>query len=325
MNLGGARNSAICLTPHARHRTHTAESVSLLERTTYDGPRQPLPPTSTGTAALPVNLDAAELSRLARTVQAAALGAGEIVRSAAKTSSTLVWEHKGTADFVSEVDRNAEHYILSVVERDFPGAIVIGEEFSPDTVSGDGLSFIIDPLDGTTNFLHDFPHYAVSIGAALGGELLAAAVLNVQMRELFAATAGGGATRNGETIRTSAEAVPQRALIGTGFPFKQVEHLPAFLRQFEAVTRSTAGVRRAGSAALDLADTACGRFDAFWELGLAPWDVAAGILLIREAGGHVTDLAGAPASPAFGAYVAGGPAMHAWLLQTLTEVSAGGD
>ncbi|MGI8619344.1 MAG: inositol monophosphatase family protein [Gemmatimonadaceae bacterium] len=276
-----------------------------------------------GQSALPLSLDAAELSRLARTVQHAALGAGEIVRNAALTSSSLVWEHKGTADFVSEVDRDAEQHILSVIEKEFPGAVVIGEEFSPDAVSGRGLSFIIDPLDGKTNFLHGFPHYAVSIGAAHGADLLAAAVLNVPTRELFAATAGGGATRDGAPIRASTETVPQRALIGTGFPFKQVEHLPGFLRQFEAVTRSTAGVRRAGSAALDLADTACGRFDAFWELGLAPWDVAAGILLIREAGGLITDLEGAHATPAFGAYVAGGPAMHEWLSRTLKEAGAG--
>jgi myo-inositol-1(or 4)-monophosphatase len=266
-----------------------------------------------------VNLDATELSRLARTVQTAALGAGEIIRSAAPTSSSLVWEHKGTADFVSEVDRNAEEHILSVIEKEFPAATVIGEEFSPEAVSGDGLSFIIDPLDGTTNFLHGFPHYAVSIGAAHGGQLLAGAILNVQTRELFAASAGRGATLNGEPIRVSAESRPERALIGTGFPFKQLEHLPQFLRQFELVTRRTAGVRRAGSAALDLADTACGRFDAFWELGLAPWDVAAGILLIREAGGLVTDLDGVDANPAFGSYVAGGRDMHAWLLRTLDE------
>ena len=260
-----------------------------------------------------------DLSHLARTVQAAALGAGEIIRSAAPTSSSLVWEHKGTADFVSEVDRNAEEHILSVIEQEFPGATVIGEEFSPEAVAGDGLSFIIDPLDGTTNFLHGFPHYAVSIGAAHGHQLLAAAILNVQARELFSATAGRGAALNDQPIRVSSESLPQRALIGTGFPFKQLEHLPRFLRQFERVTRRTAGVRRAGSAALDLADTACGRFDAFWELGLAPWDVAAGILLIREAGGIVTDLDGTDANPAFGSYVAGGRDMHAWVLRTLAE------
>ena len=268
-----------------------------------------------------MTFDSSELGRLALTVQTAALGAGEIVRRAAPTSSSLVWEHKGAADFVSEVDRNAEQHILSVIDKEFPGATVIGEEFSPEAVSGAGLSFIIDPLDGTTNFLHGFPHYAVSIGAAHGEELLAAAILNVQTQELFAAAAGGGATLNGEPIRASAESVPERALIGTGFPFKQLEHLPLFLRQFEGVTCSTAGVRRAGSAALDLADTACGRFDAFWELGLAPWDVAAGILLIREAGGLVTDLDGVDAVPGFGAYVAGGPPMHAWLLRTLAEAA----
>ena len=266
-------------------------------------------------------LDASELSRLARTMEEAALGAGEIIRNAALNAASLVWENKGTADFVSEVDRNAEQHIVSVVEKEFPGASVIGEEFSPEASSKSGLSFIIDPLDGTTNFLHGFPHYAVSIGAACDGELVAGAILNVQTRELFAAKAGGGATRNGERIRASAETDPQRALIGTGFPFKMVDDLPDFLRQFERVMRATAGVRRAGSASLDLADTACGRFDAFWELGLAPWDVAAGIILIREAGGVVTDLEGAPSGPAFGAYVAGGPAMHGWLLRTLEEAS----
>lgn len=266
-----------------------------------------------------MSLDSAELSHLARTVQSAALGAGEIIRSAAPTSSSLVWEHKGAADFVSDVDRNAEQHILSALGKEFPGATIIGEEFSPEAVSVGGLSFIIDPLDGTTNFLHGFPHYAVSIGAAFGDDLIAGAILNVQTRELFAASAGGGATLNGVPIRVSGETAPERALIGTGFPFKQLEHLPQFLRQFELVTRRTAGIRRAGSAALDLADTASGRFDAFWELGLAPWDVAAGILLIREAGGLVTDLEGAPAIPGFGAYVAGGRDMHRWLLRTLDE------
>ena len=268
---------------------------------------------------MPSSLDAAELSRLFRAIEKAALGAGEIIRTAALTSSSLVWESKGTADFVSDVDRDAEQHILSVVGKEFPGAIVIGEEFSPDATSASGLSFIIDPLDGTTNFLHGFPHYAVSIAAAYNEELLAGAILNVQTRELFAAAAGSGATRNGERIRASAATDPRRALIGTGFPFKQLEHLPDFLRQFERVTRATAGIRRAGSAALDLADTACGRFDAFWELGLAPWDVAAGILLIREAGGVVTDLEGVASTPAFGSYVAGGQVMHGWLLRALQE------
>ena len=266
-----------------------------------------------------MHLDAAERARLAAAVISAARGAGDIIREAAPGSHSLVWESKGAADFVTEVDRNAEEYILSVLGSEFPGAVVVGEELSPDAIADGGLAFIIDPLDGTTNFLHGFPHYAVSIGAAYDGDLLAAAVLNVQTRELFAASAGGGATLNGERIRVSAQTEPQRALIGTGFPFKQLEHLPLFLRQFEAVTRATAGVRRAGSAALDLADTACGRFDAFWELGLAPWDVAAGILLIREAGGVVTDLSGADVIPGFGSYVAGGRGMHEWLLRTLQE------
>jgi myo-inositol-1(or 4)-monophosphatase len=179
------------------------------------------------------------------------------------------------------------------------------------------VTYVVDPLDGTTNFLHGYPWYAVSIGALVSGELAAGIVVNVPTGEVFSAVRGGGAFRNEEPIRVSENADPSRALVGTGFPFKNLDKLDAYQRQFAAVTRRTAGIRRAGAAALDLCDVACGRFDAFWELNLAPWDVAAGILIVREAGGIVTDTDGREANVGFGPIVAGSPAMHGWLLKQL--------
>jgi myo-inositol-1(or 4)-monophosphatase len=180
--------------------------------------------------------------------------------------------------------------------------------------------FVADPLDGTTNFLHGFPWYAVSIAAMVDGELAAGAILNAATGELFTATAGGGARRAGQPISVSKITDPTRALIGTGFPFKPANpHTQRYLELLPRVMLQTAGIRRAGAAALDLADVACGRFEAFWEMTLAPWDIAAGLLLIREAGGIVTDLDGNPCPIAHTSVVAGNPAMHEWLLRRLTD------
>lgn len=247
----------------------------------------------------------------------AARAAAKVIREATAGRGSLVWESKGRSDFVSDVDKAAEHSIADIVARRCPAASMLGEELSPLALSDGGTVFIADPLDGTTNFLHGYPEYATSIGVARGGVLRAAAVLNVARGEEFTARKGAGAFRDGERIRVSSLRESSRALIGTGFPFKTLELLPRYQRQFSLVMRNTAGIRRAGSAALDLANVACGRLDAFWELALAPWDVAAGILLVREAGGVVTDLDGNTAELRAGAYVAGSPAMHAWLLQTV--------
>lgn len=229
----------------------------------------------------------------------------------------LAWEVKAPADFVSRVDREAETAIAGVVASRHDGAMIVGEEHTPTAAVGDALAFIVDPLDGTTNFLHGFPHYAVSIAAVNGGEILAGCVLNVPTGELFTAVAGGGARRNGEPIRVSTLEDPARALIGTGIPFRHRDLIDPYIRQLPAIMRAAAGVRRAGTASLDLADVACGRFDAFWELRLAPWDFAAGLLLIREAGGIITALDGSPVPLTTSGIVAGNPAMHPWLLNTL--------
>ena len=259
-------------------------------------------------------------SALAAAVEAARAAAA-FIREAVAGTETLEWVEKGTSDFVTAVDRGAEERVAEVISAAFPQATLLGEELSPDALSGDGLAFIVDPLDGTTNFLHGYPQYAVSIGVLEGSELIAAAVINVARGDLFTATLGGGAWLDGNRVRVSNLANPARALIGTGFPFKDPALLESYAAQFVQLSRGTAGIRRAGSAALDLADVACGRFDGFWELVLAPWDVAAGILLVREAGGVVTDLDGNTKAPSHGPVVAGNPDIHTWLLETLRSAN----
>ena len=255
-------------------------------------------------------------------IQAATVAA-RVIRESAPELEKLEWIEKAAMDFVTEVDRGAESAIITTVKSEFPKAIIVGEELSPDgDVSSSDVTFIIDPLDGTTNFLHGYPHFSVSIGVMHRSRLVSAVVLNVPRGDLFTAKLGKGAQLNGTSVTVSSIDSTSRALIGTGFPFKNPDLLEVYARQFVRVSRSTAGIRRAGSAALDLADVACGRFDGFWELVLAPWDVAAGMLLVTEAGGIVTDLNGSSVTPRHGAYVAGNPRIHSWLVQT---VQAEGD
>lgn len=252
---------------------------------------------------------------LLATCVAAAARAAEIIRRGAAARHSLTWELKSQTDFVSDVDRDSERAIAEVVAERHPDARLLGEEFSPSMADRSGIVFIADPLDGTTNFLHGFPWYAVSIAALIDGELTAGAVLNAATGELFTATAGGGARRNGQPITVSPITDPTRALIGTGFPFKDPHHIERYIDSLPVLMRESAGLRRPGAAALDLADVACGRFEAFWELSLAPWDIAAGILLIREAGGVITDLAGQPCPVAHTGVIAGNSYMHEWLFE----------
>jgi myo-inositol-1(or 4)-monophosphatase len=254
---------------------------------------------------------------LLATCVAAAARASEIIRDGAARRQTLVWEQKSEFDFVSDVDRRAEHALTDVITQRHADARILGEEFSPTTDAQVGLVFVADPLDGTTNFLHGIPWYAVSVAAMVDGELVAGAVLNVANGELFTATAGGGTRLNGQPASVSATTEPARAIVGTGFPFKAGQDVDEYLRMLPRVIRETSGIRRPGAASLDLASVACGRFDAFWEITLAPWDIAAGLLLIREAGGITTTLTGEPAPVAHTGLVVGNPAMHAWLLSAV--------
>jgi myo-inositol-1(or 4)-monophosphatase len=233
------------------------------------------------------------------------------------------WSEKGVADFVTHVDREAESAIVAEIRRRFPSHAILAEESAdaagPPT-SAEWL-WIVDPLDGTTNFLHRYPAYAASVAVARRGELVAGAVVSAATDEEWWAVRGGGAFHGGRPIRVSQLADLRLALIGTGFPFKALDLLPRYLRQFDAVLRRSAGIRRAGSAALDLCHLATGYFDGFWELLLAPWDIAAGTLIVREAGGVVTALDGrADVLDGHGAVLAGNPAIRAELGAVLAAV-----
>lgn len=182
-----------------------------------------------------------------------------------------------------------------------------------------GLVWIVDPLDGTTNFLHGFPSYAVSVAAAIDGVLQAGIVLDVARNTSYTASLGGGAWMGDRRLAVSTIDDPEFALIGTGFPFRDLSGLEEYQRQFGRVASATSGIRRPGAAAIDLADVAAGRFDGFWEQRLSAWDIAAGTLLIREAGGVVTDLTGRDIGIEHTGVAAGNPAIHAWLLKTLSS------
>ena len=259
----------------------------------------------------------ARLSTLLDASVSAARVAAEYIRSREADRDSLDVREKQASDFVSDVDTGAESRIREVLDRAVPGALVVGEELSPTASTAGDTVFVVDPLDGTTNFLHGFPAYSVSIGAMIEGEVVAGVILDVPHGELFTATTGGGAFRDGTAMHVSTVRTPKRALVGTGFPFKNLEFMDRYLGQFERITRAQSGLRRAGSAALDLASVACGRFDAFWELRLAAWDVAAGLLLVREAGVRVTDLEGRDIVPATSPVVASNGHLHEWLLECL--------
>ncbi len=197
---------------------------------------------------------------------------------------------KGRNDFVTEVDRHAELVIIETLRKSYPDHAILAEESGQQ---GDSpYLWIIDPLDGTTNYLHGFPQYAVSIALQHRGELDQAVVYDPLRQELFTASRGEGAMLNNKRIRVSKQKHLEGALLGTGFPFKDQDRLDEYLDSFRALFPMTAGIRRAGAASLDLAYVACGRLDGFWELGLKSWDVAAGALLIKEAGGLISDFDG---------------------------------
>ena len=220
----------------------------------------------------------------------AARNAGNIVIRSLEHIDRLKVQVKAENDFVTEVDRAAEQEIIRTIRKAFPNHAIMAEESGQQT--GNEFQWIIDPLDGTTNFLHGFPQFAVSIALMHKDRLDQAVVYDPLRQELFTASRGRGAHLNDRRIRVTNRPDLQGALLGTGFPFKQQKLIDSYLATFKALFTDTAGIRRAGSAALDLAYVACGRLDGFWEIGLSPWDMAAGILLIEEAGGFVCDFGG---------------------------------
>jgi len=245
----------------------------------------------------------------------AARRAGNTINRAANDVDRIRVETKAANDFVTEVDRAAEAAIIETLLDAYPGHGILAEE-SGQTAGDPSSEFqwIIDPLDGTTNFIHGFPQYAVSIALAKNGVLEQAVVYDPTRNELFTATKGAGATLNERRIRVSRRTKLAESLIATGFPFREFDRVDAYLAMFKDVCQKTAGIRRPGAAALDLAYVACGRVDAFWEMGLAPWDMAAGALLVQEAGGLISDLAGESDYLKSGNVVAGAPKVFAQLL-----------
>ncbi len=262
-----------------------------------------------------------EYNDLVKLAERAALRAADYLRSAMRPA-VHTWTEKSQHDFVTEVDRAAEGLIAEVIMLEEPDSVIVGEELSPKRPPRGELVWIVDPLDGTTNFLHGYPQYAVSIGCLVDGKLAAGVIHDVCRKRTYRAIRGGGAFEEEARLGVSAVTDPRRALIGTGFPFKALNLLHIYLSQFAAVIGAASGIRRAGAAALDLADVAAGRLDGFWELQLAPWDIAAGTLLIREAGGIVTQPDGAAdvlSTQGNGSIVAGNAAIHRWLIDLLSK------
>ena len=226
---------------------------------------------------------------------------------------------KGPADFVSTADRRAEGILRGELEKARPGYTFLGEEGGETAGSDPQHRWIVDPLDGTTNFLHGIPLFCVSIALERQGKLQAAVIFHPVADELYSAERGAGAFLNDRRIRVSGRSIFAEAVIGTGIPKAGHGDHTGYLKELAKVMAASAGVRRCGSAALDLAFVASGRFDAFWERGLHAWDIAAGTLLIREAGGFVSDCAGREKTMEHGDIVAGNEAIHRHLVGLMTN------
>jgi len=222
----------------------------------------------------------------------AARRAGSIINRAVLEGGALEIRAKNKNDFVTQVDKAAEQAIIGVIRTAYPEHRILAEESGDTPGARPEYLWVIDPLDGTTNYIHGFPQYCVSIALEHKGVLAQAVVYDPGKNELFTASRGRGAFLDDRRIRVSKCLQLKDALVGTGFPFKELSRLDLYLRQLRTLMTSCAGVRRAGAAALDLAYVAAGRLDAFWEMGLSRWDMAAGALLIQEAGGMAADLQG---------------------------------
>jgi myo-inositol-1(or 4)-monophosphatase len=245
----------------------------------------------------------------------AARAAGNVIIRYMNRVDSLSIQSKRRNDFVSEVDRMAEQEIIAIIRRGHPSHAILAEESGK--CGGDDYQWLIDPLDGTTNFLHGFPHYAVSIALRHKETLQLGVVYDPFKEELFTAYQGAGAMLNSRRIRVSGVRSLSGALLGTGIPYRPDQDLDAYLVTLKAFTPDSAGVRRAGSAALDLAYVGCGRIDGFWEFGLKPWDIAAGVILIQEAGGMVGGMTGGAEFMQTGDVLAANPQVFNAMLKSL--------
>ena len=257
----------------------------------------------------------------------AARAAGSIINRASLDLDLLTISSKAPNDFVTEVDKAAENAIIEVLLQAYPGHGILAEESGSDRGARDSdYVWIIDPLDGTTNFIHGFPVYAVSIALAFKGQVQQAVVYDPSRNDLFYASKGRGAFLNDKRLRVSKRIRMNEALIGTGFPFRKGDNFKRYVKMFEAVMQNCAGLRRPGAAALDLCYVAAGYYDGFFETGLHPWDIAAGSLMITEAGGLIGNFTGEADFLFQREVVAGNPKIYGQLVHTLapyTQVSHG--
>ena len=251
----------------------------------------------------------------------AARRAANIINRASTQLDLLAVETKSPNEFVTEVDRAAEQAIIDVLHDAYPEHAILAEE-SGETGSHE-YQWIIDPLDGTTNFIHGFPQYAISIALARNGVVEQGVIFDPVHNDLFVASKGGGAFLNDRRIRVSGRRLLSEALLGTGFPYREFAHIDEYLALMRELAQKSAGLRRPGAAALDLAYVACGRLDAFWESGLKSWDIAAGSLLIQEAGGLISDFSGEAGFLTSGAVVAGTPRVFGQLLPLVQKHMGG--
>lgn len=245
--------------------------------------------------------------------------AGNVISRYADQTETLNITEKNHNDFVSEVDMMAEQEIIKTLKKAYPRHGFLAEESggSAEQMKSDEYLWIIDPLDGTTNFLHGFPVYSVSIALQYKGKLDQAVIYDPTRDELFTASRGMGAHLNNRRMRVSKCKALSGALLGTGFPFRHPQYLDTYLAMFKELLPQSAGIRRAGSAAIDLAWVAAGRLDGFWEMGLSPWDIAAGALILQEAGGIITDFHANADYLGTGNVVAGSPKVHQAIIDKL--------
>jgi myo-inositol-1(or 4)-monophosphatase len=253
-----------------------------------------------------------------------ALDAGQIARASYATITESDVDEKGRNDFVTVVDHRSQRLIVDGLRDAFPDDFIVAEEIlAPGVNAGRERSrrrWYIDPLDGTTNYIHAYPHFAVTMALEVDGRMTVAATYAPLLDEMFTAVRGGGAFLNGHPIRVSRLKDENRILLGTGFPFRARHLLDLYLRSFAHFFHHARGIRRGGSAAMDLAYVAAGRLDAFWEMTLSPWDIAAGVLLIEEAGGRVTDFFGANTYLESGHVIASNGLLHDWMADGIAGI-----
>jgi myo-inositol-1(or 4)-monophosphatase len=248
--------------------------------------------------------------------------AGVVLLEYHRKLETLQIEAKGSFDYVTEADFAAQKAIVNLIRSRHPDHDILAEEDKRSP--GQNLHlWLVDPLDGTTNFIHGFPVFAVSVALEYKGSVVLGAVYDPCRQDLFFAQEGQGASLNGRSIKVSSRRTQNEALVATAFPWRERALLSRYLEAFTRIFTKVSDIRRGGSAALDLAYVACGRCEGFWEVGLSPWDIAAGHLLVKEAGGHITDFSGRENHIWVGDVIAGNPSVHAFLLGIIREVFGG--